>query len=106
MIAMTNREDVAERLRVYATGFDFGESNPLWYVEKAVFNDIKIRNSGRVFSRLADLIDPVCHLVKSNKDDGIKYTCSNCGQFHVKELQLLNGFKYCLVCGARIERYE
>lgn len=25
---MTNREEVAERLRVYATGFDFGESNP------------------------------------------------------------------------------
>lgn len=47
-----------------------------------------------------------CHLAKSNDDDGIKYTCSNCGQFHVKELQLLNGFKYCPVCGARIERNE
>ena len=57
---MTNREEVAERLRVYATDFDFGDSNPIWYVEKAVFNDIKIRSSDRVFSRLADLIDPTC----------------------------------------------
>ena len=57
---MINREEVAERLRVYATDFDFGDSNPIWYVEKAVFNDIKIRSSDRVFSRLADLIDPTC----------------------------------------------
>lgn len=103
---MTNREEVAERLRVYATGFDFGESNPLWYVEKAVFNDIKIRNSGRVFSRLADFIDPVCRLVEVNDDDGTKYICSNCGCFYVKDLQLLDGFKYCPVCGVRTVRDE
>ena len=60
----------------------------------------------RVPAKIADLIDPVCHLVKSNDDDSIKYTCSNCGQFHVKDLQLLDGFKYCPVCGARIERHE
>lgn len=103
---MTNREEVAERLRVYATGFDFGESNPFWYVEKAVFNDIKIRNSGRVFSRLANLIDPVCHLVEINDDDGTEYTCSNCGNFGTKEVQLLDSFSYCPVCGARIVRDE
>jgi hypothetical protein len=57
---MISREEVAKRLRVYATDFDFGDSNPIWYVEKAVFNDIRIREQGRVFSRLADLIDPTC----------------------------------------------
>lgn len=106
MLTNTNREEVAERLRVYATGFDFGESNPIWYVEKAVFNDIKIRNSGRVFSRLADLIDPTCHMVEVNDGGDVSYTCSSCGNFSVIELQLLDGFKYCPVCGARIAKGE
>ena len=84
VIAMTNREEVAERLRVYATDFDFGDSNPIWYVEKAVFNDIRIREQGRVFSSLADLIDPTCklHITSEILTESItKYTaeCSNCG---------------------------
>lgn len=100
---MTNREEVAERLRVYATGFDFGESNPLWYVEKAVFNDIKIRNSGRVFSRLADLIDPTCHMVDTEWDNGectYGCICKECGsRFEHEQARYLN---YCPKCGARV----
>lgn len=102
---MTRRVEVAKKLR--KIGNEMGSIDDCY---ETAFEEIDavIYNGGydNVFQRLADLIDPVCHLVKSNDDDGIKYTCSNCGQFHVKELQLLNGFKYCPVCGARIERYE
>nr|DAK44298.1 MAG TPA: DNA-directed RNA polymerase [Caudoviricetes sp.] len=100
---MNSREEVAERLRVYATDFDFGESNPLWYVEKAVFNDIKIRNSGRVFSRLADLIDPTCHMVDTEWDNGectYGCICKECGsRFEHERARYLN---YCSKCGARV----
>lgn len=101
---MTNREEVAERLRVYATDFDFGDSNPIWYVEKAVFNDIKIRNSGRVFSRLADLIDPTCH--DFGGEDGTNgesydFACSACGW-----CGNVTKPNYCPHCGARVVRDE
>jgi len=102
---MNRREEVAKKLR--KIGDEMGSIDD--YYETAFEEiDAVIYNSSydTFFQRLADLIDPVCYLVKSNGDDGIKYTCSNCGQFHVKELQLLNGFKYCPVCGARIERHE
>lgn len=103
---MTNREEVAERLRVYATNFDFGDSNPIWYVEKAVFNDIRIREQGRVFSRLADLINPTCHLVEVDDDGKTSYVCSSCGNFGSEEVQLLDSFNFCPACGARVVRDE
>lgn len=102
---MTNREEVAKKLREIGEEMDNIED-----CYETAFEEIDaiIYNGGydNVFQRLADLIDPVCHLVETNDDDGTKYTCSNCGSFHVIELQLLCGFKYCPVCGARIERYE
>jgi len=99
---MTNREEVAERLRVYATDFDFGDSNPIWYVEKAVFNDIRIREQGRVFSSLADLIDPTCH--DFGGEDGTNgesydFACSACGW-----CGNVTKPKYCPHCGARVVR--
>lgn len=104
---MTNREEVAKRLRMYATDFDFGDSNPLWYVEKAVFNDIKIRKSGsRVFARLADLIDPTCHMRETVEDERTVYVCSNCGSWKSEDKKILSLFNYCPVCGARVVRDE
>ena len=91
---MTNREEVAERLRMYATDFDFGDSNPLWYVEKAVFDDIRIRESGRVFARLADFIDPTCKQVEASNN----IVCSECGA------DLYDDDLYCSHCGARVVR--
>jgi hypothetical protein len=93
---MTSREEVAERLRVYATDFDFGDSNPIWYVEKAVFNDIRIREQGKVFSRLADLIGPTCKPVEA----GNNIVCSECGA------DLYDDDLYCSHCGARVVRDE
>ena len=108
MIAMTNREEVAEKLR------EAGEmlrgsccsGASVFVMAKDAIGLNEVNNRKTFFDRLADLIDPVCHLVETNDDDGIKYTCSNCGCFHVKDLQLLDGFKYCPVCGSRIERNE
>ena len=60
----------------------------------------------QALERLADLIDPVCHLVEINDDDGTEYTCSNYGNFGSKEVQLLDSFNYCPVRGARIVRNE
>lgn len=121
---MTNREEIAERLRVYATDFDFGDSNPIWYVEKAVFNDIRIRESGRVFSRLADLIDPTCRIyytdtTTSTPDGGYDpdgyYSCSRCGELDDRFAEMWDDyqarnyegeppFRYCPYCGARVVR--
>ncbi len=123
---MTSREEVAERLRVYATDFDFGDSNPIWYVEKAVFNDIRIREQGKVFSRLADLIDPTCRIYYTDTsintpDTGYEpdgyYSCSCCGELHDlfaeawDDYQAIDyegepPFRYCPHCGARVMRDE
>lgn len=94
MIAMTSREEVAKRLRVYATDFDFGDSNPLWYVEKSVFDDIEIREPSKVFNRLANLIDPTCKPVEA----GSNIVCSGCGA------DLYDDDLYCSRCGARVVR--
>lgn len=113
---MTSRKEIAAKIRAVPAKLEKENfySGGSWYnIEPELFELLYKIVCGSeegayddIFTKTADLIDPVCHLVKSNDDDGIKYTCSNCGCFHVKELQLLNGFKYCPVCGARIERYE
>lgn len=113
---MTNRQEVAAKLRAVPAKLEKENfySGGSWYnidpelfemfyeivcgSEEGLYDDI--------FTKTADLIDPVCHLVEVNDDDGTKYTCSNCGSFHVIELQLLDGFKYCPVCGARLVRDE
>lgn len=101
---MTNRQEVAKRLRELFPFYRYKDIYQAVLWRPPI--DMMISERKQLFNRLADLIDPVCHLVKSNDDDGIKYTCSNCGHFSVIELQLLDGFKYCPVCGARIERDE
>lgn len=48
--------DVAERLRCYSA-LEFGESNPYWYISKAVYGDVRVRSDREMFERLADLLD-------------------------------------------------
>ena len=104
---MNRQEEVAKKLRKIWSengGFFITSDNAIYEIGKAIGAQGKPYEF--FFNRLADLIDPTCHLLRVNDDDGTKYTCSNCGHFSVIELQLLSGFKYCPVCGARMVHDE
>ena len=90
------RREVAERMRVYSHDFDFGGSDPFWYVSKAAFGDVDVRTYHSVFARLADLIDPTCHLLPSS-DGG--YGCDRCYTWFPSMKEKTN---YCQYCGARV----
>ncbi len=106
------RHEVAERLRVYSHDFDFGDSNPIWYVAKAAFGDVDAHTYYSVFARLADLIDPTCH----NKADELNrmaplemrtdnLICSACGETFCADEEGANhpiDWAYCPNCGARV----
>lgn len=91
------RREVAERLKEYATGFDFGDSNPWWYVQKAVFGDVIAHDTSDAFALLADLIDPTCHVCIPNEIEGDCF-CSECGAL-VGEYGYTS---YCPNCGRRL----
>lgn len=107
------RRDVAERIRTYGSGFDFGDSNPFWYVCKAVFGDVKARTYYDVFNRLADLIDPTCHVPDEEVThqptlDAMAvhvYTCDRCNSpFYMGDVCMHPKPLYCPYCGARVVR--
>ena len=93
---MTNREEVAKRLRFYADGFNLRDANPYWYVQKAVFGDIQVHVFSDVFNQLADLIDPTCKPVEADNN----IVCSECGA------DLYDDDLYCPHCGARVVRND
>lgn len=108
---MTNREEVAKKWR--ETGERLDKEPPisltgtaciaLWELLESA--GIRDNNSySDLFNRLADLIDPTCHIVKADTEDGTSYVCSRCGNFGSEEVQLLDAFNYCPVCGARVVR--
>lgn len=100
------RREVAERLKEYATGFDFGDSNPWWYVQKAVFGDVIAHDTSDAFALLADLIDPTCEV------NSVETCCNELGQLEGWEFRLTCGHSvkrpyneapaYCPHCGARV----
>lgn len=57
MPSLDEHREVAARLRDYID-FDFGDSNPYWYVMKAIYGDVAIHGDNELFNRLADLIEP------------------------------------------------
>ena len=92
---MTNREEVAARLR------ETGKDNNDWSmgVNAAFFkiDDIigaQYKSYGFFFSRLADLIDPTCKPVEVDNN----IVCSECGA------DLYDDDLYCPHCGSRIVR--
>ena len=97
MISDDERCEVARKLRVYSHDFDFGNSNPFWYVAKAAFGDVDVHTYYSVFARLADLIDPTCHKVIPSEIEGYVF-CSKCGA-EIGEYGVPN---YCHNCGARV----
>lgn len=73
------RREVAARLRTYTHDFDFRDSNPIWYVAKALFSDVDAHDYQSIFARLADLIDPTCHAAHDNPPADDEFICSECG---------------------------
>lgn len=101
--ALEERREVAERMRVYAHDFDFGDSNPFWYVAKAVFGDVDARTYYSVFARLADLIEPqerTCANIRTRFAEA-GYECSEC-HFTAEELRGWRKWTFCPGCRARI----
>ena len=75
-----------KRLEIAVNGWKFGDAINDSYV---FYND--------VLSRLADLIDPTCHKVIPNEEEGYVF-CSNCGA-EIGEYGVPN---YCHNCGHRL----
>ena len=105
MIAMTNCEEIAKKLREVSTARTTDE------VYVALLNCIGITyDYANLFNRLADLINPTCTADIKREDDGIDaqpyYTssCGNCGALWdtITGAALLP--KYCPHCGARVVR--
>lgn len=102
---MTNREEVAKKLREVSTARTTDE------VYVAILHCIGITHDyANLLNRLADLIDPTCTADIKREDDGIDaqpyYTssCGNCGALWdtITGAALLP--KYCPHCGARVVR--
>ena len=110
------RREVAERMRVYSHGFDFGDSDPFCYVAKAAFGDVDVHTYYSVFARLADLIDPTCHMDAIDTGEQADYECrehimhcSNCNAEFGYVLYGEDGDvsmddkpKFCPECGKRV----
>lgn len=106
------RRQVAARLRDYATR-DFEESNPWWYLSKAVTGSFAAYDDvGGYFTDLADLIEPeperTCRPVRREIEwpaqegprNRVVYECSEC------EAWIGVTSAYCFNCGARIVRED
>lgn len=102
---MTNREEVAKKLREVSTARTTDE------VYVAILHCIGITHDyANLLNRLADLIDPTCTADIKREDDSIDaqpyYTssCGNCGALWdtITGAALLP--KYCPHCGARVVR--
>ena len=102
------RREVAARLRVYSHDFDFGDSNPFWYVSKAAFGDVDAHTYHSVFARLADLIDPTCKVEsvepirygEFNQEVGSAFSLS-CGHTVMRACTDMPP-AFCDECGARV----
>lgn len=112
------RREVAQRLRLYA-GIDFSESDPWWYMQKAMYlpkdaglgKAIPFREAREALRDLADLIDPTCDFEESADNDEFAvrvvsgYICHNCGHETIVE-RTAGGWteppRYCSNCGARM----
>lgn len=115
MSSVTPRErrEVAKSLRYLADLPGEPLENDGQFIEVLkywIFADFKRYSYDETLTRLADLIDPVCHAVVDLESDGIgapyRYTsrCSNCGQVWGEAIYFPHVPIYCPACGARVVR--
>lgn len=94
---MTNREEVAKKLRESGKWLDSGDTasirEALFLIDQNV-EAPNCREFAPLFDRLADLIDPTCKPVEA----GNNIVCSECGA------DLYDDDLYCVRCGARVVR--
>lgn len=100
---MTNREEVAEKLRGAGKRLDKEPPSSLTGTACITLFELLesagIRDSNSysdVFNSLADLIDPTCKPVEADNN----IVCSECGA------DLYDDDLYCPHCGARVVSYE
>lgn len=108
MTSSEERREVAKRLRVYSHDFDFGDSDPFWYVAKAAFGDVDAHTYHSVFARLADLIDPTCRAVHQGTSMDDELVCSECVASLGVEADGKRVFvpNFCSCCGSRVVRND
>lgn len=114
---MTNRQEVAEKLR--QTGERLRGSccsgAAVFVTVKDIISISKVINRKAFFDRLADLIDSTCHVTDEevtheptlNALAVHVYGCDSCGwYFYMAEVCCHPKPFYCPMCGARVVRDE
>lgn len=109
---MTNRQEVAEKLRRIEEDVDYETA----FMEIDTIIGTKDNYSfSFFFNRLADLIDPTCHVIDEevtheptlNALAVHVYECDKCGwYFYMAEVCCHPKPFYCPMCGARVVRDE
>lgn len=106
---MTNRQEVAEKLRKAGERLRGSccSGAAVFVTVKDIIGLSEVSNRKAFFDRLADIIDPTCHMVDSEWDNGEctwGCICKECGaKFEHERAIYLN---YCPNCGARVVRDE
>lgn len=100
---MTNRKEIAEKIRKIDE-YDCYEM-AIYEIDKIIGTE-KSTLFSDFLNRLADLIDPACHIVETVEDGETMYVCSNCNGCKSDDKDIFSQFNYCPVCGARVVRDE
>lgn len=104
---MTNCEEIAARLRAsgnYLDGKDTSSMREALYLIGLNVKAPQGKEFSLLFNRLADLIDPTCHIKETIEDGKTMYVCSNCNSCKSDDKDIFSQFNYCPVCGARVVR--
>lgn len=94
---MTNREEIAARLRASGNWLDGKDASSMREAMYLIDLNVKApqgREFSLLFNHLADLVDPTCKPVEA----GNNIVCSECGA------DLYDDDLYCPHCGARVVR--